>query len=270
MKFEPGFIPPGDASGTAFWFLFQDQRLLVRSEEDDVKLPLTDHPPLPLAGRCLYLGVLDGYPCFTAEAASAAGPPDGFSFEGLRGLYGRMEATPFQVAGLGLQIVAWDRDHRFCSRCGAPLQDREGERAKECTGCDRTVHPRISPAIIVAVVRDGRLLLGLSRRYRDLKRYSVLAGYVEVGEHLEATVQRELMEEVGIRVRNIRYFGSQSWPYSGSLMVAFTAEYAAGDIRVDGSEIVEAGWFPPHLLPRVPGQDSIAGQLIDWFVKTCA
>ena len=128
-------------------------------------------------------------------------------------------------------------------------------------------YPRISPAVIVAVVRDKRILLARSTRFTS-SFHSVLAGFVETGETLEDAVRREIFEEVGIQVRNIRYFGSQPWPFPDSLMVAFTAEYAGGEITLDDNEIVTADWYSAAELPRVPGKISIARRLIDWFTET--
>ena len=127
--------------------------------------------------------------------------------------------------------------------------------------------PRISPAVIVLVERDGQVLLARSPRF-TANFYSVLAGFVEPGETLEDTVHREIEEEVGIKIRNVRYFGSQPWPFPDSLMIGFTAEYESGEIRIDKAEISEAGWFYPENLPAIPGKISIARRLIDWFIET--
>jgi NAD+ diphosphatase len=125
--------------------------------------------------------------------------------------------------------------------------------------------PDVSPAIIVAVIRDERILLARASRFPK-QMYSVLAGFVEPGESLEECVRREEREEVGVEVTNIRYFGSQPWPFPHSLMVGFTADHAAGEISADGKEIVDAGWFTADHLPQIPGKISIARKLIDWFV----
>jgi NAD+ diphosphatase len=163
-------------------------------------------------------------------------------------------------------MLEWDRGNRFCGACGAPLAMRSDVRAKECTACGRLVFPRISPAIIVAIERGARLLLARSARFAE-ELYSVLAGFVEPGETLEEAVYREVKEEVGITVKNIRYFGSQPWPFPDSLMVGFTAEYDAGEIAIDGEEIVAARWFAADQLPSIPGPISIARRLIDAFIE---
>jgi NAD+ diphosphatase len=138
--------------------------------------------------------------------------------------------------------------------------------AKECPQCGLIDFPRISPAVIVLVERDKKVLLARSSRFKD-ELYSVLAGFVDPGETLEEAVRREVKEEVNIEVSNIRYFGSQPWPFPDSLMIAFTAQYSGGEIHVDGTEILDTNWFDPDKLPTIPGKISIARALIDWFVS---
>jgi NAD+ diphosphatase len=161
--------------------------------------------------------------------------------------------------------VNWNQTHRYCGRCGKLTEDKTDERAKTCPECGMINYPRLSPAIIVAVLKNDRILLGRNKRFR-LPFYSVLAGFVEPGETLEECVSREIREEVSITVKNIRYFGSQPWPFPDSLMIAFIADYAGGEISTDGSEIIDAAWFAKDNLPKIPPKISIARQLIDWFV----
>lgn len=164
-------------------------------------------------------------------------------------------------------LAHWDRNTTFCGSCAAPMERIPGEIAKRCTSCSATSYPRISPAVITAVVREGKLLMAHSRRHPD-NLYSVLAGFMEAGETLEHTVAREVKEETGITVRNITYFASQPWPFPNSLMVGFTAEYAEGEIALDEEEIIHADWFGPAELPeRIPDRYSIARRLIEWFVS---
>jgi len=120
----------------------------------------------------------------------------------------------------------------------------------------------------VAVIQDNQILLTHVRRSPPISYYSVIAGFVEPGETLEECVRREVKEEIGLEVKNIKYFGSQSWPFPDSLMVAFTAHYAGGRIAIDETEIVDAGWFRADSLPRIPDKASISRRLIDWFVET--
>jgi NAD+ diphosphatase len=193
--------------------------------------------------------------------------PSGFRFEGLRALFDGISVAFFAVAARALEIVEWDASHRFCGKCGSATKLRRGERARECPTCGTLNYPRISPAVIVAVVREGRILLARSARFPPGLR-SVLAGYVEPGETLEECVRREVREETKIEIANLRYFASQPWPFPHSLMIAFTAEYSGGEIVVDGSEIREADWYTPDNLPQIPGPMTVARRLIDWFCET--
>lgn len=213
-----------------------------------------------------YLGKLDGHPCFAAELPEHSVAPVGMGFRGLRTLFGLLDDLHFTIAGRAIQIVNWDQTHQFCGRCGVRTEPKRDERARVCPQCGHLSFPRLSPAVIVAVVKDSRILLAHAGHFPE-GMYSVLAGFVEPGETLEESVQREVHEEVGLRLKKIRYFGSQPWPFPHSLMIAFTAEYAGGRITVDGVEIVDAQWFSVDKLPRIPGKISIARQLIDWFVR---
>jgi NAD+ diphosphatase len=217
--------------------------------------------------RRQYLGQLDGYPCFSAEL-EAPHIPEGMRFLGLFEVYQEMGEDLFGIAGRAFQIVNWDRTHQYCGRCGIPTKDKPDERAKVCPQCGLLRYPRLSPAVIVAVVKGSQLLLAHSGRFPG-KFYSVLAGFVEPGETFEECVEREVQEEVGLRVDTIRYFGSQPWPFPDSMMIGFTARYAGGEIRIDGNEITDARWFTADNLPRIPGKISIARRLIDWFVEHC-
>jgi NAD+ diphosphatase len=185
---------------------------------------------------------------------------------GLRKLFGVLGAEEYSMAVRALGILNWDRTCRFCSACGAPLRRHDAILAKQCEACGFTMFPRISPAVIVLVERQDKVLLARASRFAE-DLYSVLAGFAEPGETLEDTVRREIREEVGIEVGDIRYFGSQPWPYPDSLMIAFTASWAAGEINVDNDEISDARWFTVDDLPKIPDRISIARSLIDWFIE---
>ncbi len=242
----------------------------MKENGGEAALPFTLDPSSfgVFAAEAQYLGAVEGHPCFCAETAEGREAPEGFCFRGLRELFSVLGEDYFRIAGRASQIVDWDRDHRFCGRCGKPTLVKEAERAKECPACGLVAYPRISPAVIVAVVRDGRLLLARSARF-PRAFFSVLAGFVDPGETLEECVRREVREEVGIEVSKLRYFGSQPWPFPNSLMIAFTAEYVSGEISIDGEEIEEAAWYAADKLPkRIPGAMSVARKLIDWFAST--
>jgi len=162
--------------------------------------------------------------------------------------------------------VDWDRTHQFCGRCGAPMEAKATERAKLCPRCGLHHFPRLAPAVIVLVERGHALLLARSRHFTQ-GMYSVIAGFVEPGETLEEAVVREVREETGISIRDIKYFGSQPWPFPHSLMIGFTAAYESGEIVLEDSEIEDAGWFTRDNLPPLPGKISIARRLIDGFLE---
>ena len=262
-----GIVPPEEQQEPAFWFVFKKGKLLVHQDPSALRIPLVvDLSEFGLTAlRQQYLGKLDGRHCYSAEITEDADVPSGMIFEGLRQVYGCLDEDLFWLAARAVQIVDWDRNHRYCSRCGAPLKAKNTERAKECPTCGLLYFPRLAPAIIVLVERGNQLLLARSRHFMS-GVYSVIAGFVEPGETLEQAVEREIREEVGIAVKNIHYFASQPWPFPHSLMIGFTATYAGGDISLDDAEIEDAGWFTSQNLPTLPGKISIARKLIDWFL----
>jgi len=269
--FTPAMSPGADACQPGLWFLYRDGKLLVRprpGQAPAAEVPLASGPEtLGLSVRERhFLGRLDGLPCWAAEASPDGPPPTGLEFQALRGLLSQLPEELFALAGRASQIVDWDRDHRYCGRCGTATQEQREDRSKRCPACGLTSYPRICPAVIVAVTRGDRLLLASNRRHAGAL-YSVLAGFVEAGESLEECVRREIREEVGLEVTNLRYFGSQPWPFPNSLMIGFSADHAAGEIVVDGAELLEARWFAADELPPIPGCGTISRRLIDGFVQ---
>jgi NAD+ diphosphatase len=275
-RFHSTTLAPATHAGPAYWFLFQGDRLIVRPTGDGVDVPRTRDPAdlglTPL--RRQYLGYLEDENSYRVDCYSGEIDPDaplagGLTADGLRALYPQLGDPWFQLAGRAIQIVDWDRTHQFCGRCGAPVAAMPNERAKQCPACGLTSYPRLSPAIIIAVIRQTeagkRLLLARNHRFPP-GRFSVIAGFVEPGESLEECAAREVFEEVGIHIQNIHYFGSQPWPFPNSLMLGFTADYAGGDFVLEEGEIAEAGWFAADDLPKLPPRMSIARRLIDWFV----
>ena len=267
MPFEPALKFPATVSDRAFWFVFQNDRLLIKKSANGYRIPYTtDLMQISLAPiRNQFLGKLDGRACIAAEFPPGSQASDDFDLIGLRDVFNRLDEELIWIAGRANQLVDWNRSHQFCGQCGRPTEDKPGERAKICPACKLVNYPRLSPAVIVAVVKGDRLLLASNRRFKS-GFYSVLAGFVEPGETLEECVAREICEEVGISVTNIRYFGGQPWPFPNSLMVGFLADHAAGEPSADQSEIVDAGWFTADNLPSIPPKFTIARQLIDWFV----
>ena len=267
-SFIPAVVPPKERSGLAWWFAFSGNQLLVHQDPDSIRVPFLrefSESGVPHNGAH-YLGELDGHSCYAVDLEENADVPKGMALEGLRKVYNRLDEELFWLAARAVQIVDWGRTQRFCGRCGVPLKARETERAKECPQCGLLHFPRLAPAVIVLVERGNQLLMARSRHFAP-GVYSVLAGFVEPGETLEEAVEREVLEEVGIRIQDIRYFGSQPWPFPHSLMIGFTARYAGGEIRINDQELEDAGWFTADRLPGQPGKISIARQLIEWFVE---
>ncbi len=271
-----------EAPGEAHWFVFRGDDLLVemgpmvRPSDDPrvqarpswAKLPLQkNHNWLGAqAVRTLYLGRLGGTQMWAAEVAADAAAPAGMAWTGLRALFSVLDDAHFALAGRALQLVAWDRTHQFCGRCGTPTAPKSDERVRVCPACKLTAYPRVAPAIMALVHRRNEaaheLLLGRSPHFPP-GMYSALAGFVEPGESLEQCLAREVREEVGVQVRNIRYFASQPWPFPHSLMIAFVCEWAGGELEPQAGEIEDAKWFKVLQLPKLPSRISIARRLID-------
>jgi NAD+ diphosphatase len=185
----------------------------------------------------------------------------GMSFRGLRSV---MQHVDFELASVlfrAMHISRWRAGYKFCPGCGTSLDDSRDEMARICPACGITRYPVISPAIIVAITRGKDLLLCRAKNNPNAW-HSLVAGYMEAGERAEDTVAREVLEEVGLKVRDIRYWGSQPWPFSGSLMLGFRAEYESGEIVAEPSEIDSAAWFPVDALPELPPPPSIAHRII--------
>lgn len=160
----------------------------------------------------------------------------------------------------------WDKNHQFCGRCGNPTKTMKDEMAKICPKCGFISFTRLSPAVITAIIREGEILLANHVRTPG-NMYGLISGFLEAGETLEEAVEREIMEEVSLKVHNIEYFGSQPWPFPNSFMIGFTAEYESGEINVDENELIDAAWFDADHLPDIPSKMSISRELIDWYVE---
>jgi NAD+ diphosphatase len=267
-RYIPGITFEERNTECCYWFVFSPPKLLLKAERDTLNIPLIKNlKELGLSPiRRQYLGTLQGYPCFSAEVSPDTIAPEGLSFRELRSVYGFLDEDIFLLAGRALQIVRWDQTHQFCGRCGSRTETLQGERAKKCPACGFISYPRLSPAVIVAVLKDNKILLAHYAAFRGNMR-TIIAGFVEPGETLEECLKREIQEEVGLRVKNVKYFSSQPWPFPNSLMIGFTAEYESGEISVDGREISQADWYDVHKLPEVPPEISIAREIIEWCVQ---
>lgn len=261
---EP-FLPPEEA----WFFLFSGNHILVtREEENKVSIPFLAYDQVETAGcdELCFLGTFNDKACYCARIPDRPleGPLRPVNF---RGISGKLDAEMFWTAGYARQIHDWNMNFKFCGRCGVLTQKARQEHMRKCPECSLVSYPRISPAILVAVIKEDQILLARGVDFPDKKMFSVLAGFVNPGETLEECVAREIFEETQIRVKEIRYFGSQPWPFPDSLMIGFTAEYDSGEIRIDETEIAEAGWFYADTLPLLPGKMSLSRELIDWFIQ---
>ena len=254
-------------------FAFAGSRFLLASRADGAVIPSEDTLRAALDSGTLEaarvdaeVGPVDGRPVVLFDlGAEDQEPPAGMNFTGVREAHALVPEGVFRAAGTARQKIDWVRTHRFCSRCGTPTRKTEGHESIECPACRLLHFPRIAPAVIVLVQRGREALLGRSHRFKP-GVYSTLAGFVEPGESLEECVHREIEEEVGVKVTNLRYFGSQPHPFPHSLMVGFIADWESGVIRMEPEEIEDAGWFTPETLPERPHRMSIARALIDDFV----
>jgi NAD+ diphosphatase len=266
-QYLPHFAPPAERSDTALWFTFYQGRVMVRMTNSGPTVLTCVHPNqhgMEIAQEH-YLGTYGGDHCYAAELAGeqiAPMVPEGHALLGLRDLLGHMDDTLAGLSGRAFQILEWNRNHRYCGRCGGETVPRDNERARTCPSCKRTSYPPVAPAIMILITHGRKLLLARKVGWGNT-RYSALAGFVEPGETLESTVIRETREEVGVEIKDIRYFGSQPWPFPNNLMIAFTAEYAGGNVTPDGVEIEQAAFFDADELPNLPPGISISRRMIN-------
>ncbi len=250
------------------WLLFNGNNILTLTDSSIFPFP-TDNQIAEYGlspENQIELGEYKGFQVLGANVSNIDST-DSFQLTDFRKLYGVIDLDDIWFVGNSFQFVQFEQEHRFCGRCSTKNDNKSDEKAKICPECGLIVYSKISPAVIMAVIKGDEILLAHSTRFQE-KLFSVLAGFVEPGETLEECVQREVMEEVGIKVKNIKYFASQPWPFSSSLMIAYTAEYDSGEINIDPNEISEAGWYRYDDLPLIPSTISIARRLIDWFVDS--
>jgi NAD+ diphosphatase len=248
------------------WYLVHPRGLVVRRAPLDGSVE-AGAAVLPTQADVVALGLDPSKAEDTGTGRALAVPddvvlPEPLAVVGLREGFALLGEAGFLAAGAATQVLEWATTHRYCGRCATPTERVPGERCMRCPACGLLSYPRIAPAVIVLVRRGAEALLARGARF-PLPFFSTLAGFVEIGETLEDTVAREIREEVGIEVNDVRYFGSQPWPFPHSLMVGFTARWAGGDVRPDEKEILEAHWFRADALPSIPPRLSIARRLID-------
>lgn len=263
------FVPSSlftSAPQRGLWFVFRRRELLVDERFLPLEGGLPDERGLTVV-RTQYLGEQGGVPCFSAHVADDAEPPAGWSFFDLRALFGRTPHELMLLAGRAVQIAEWDRTHQFCGACGARTEPHLVSRARRCPVCKLEQYPRVAPAMIVCVERGPEVLLARGPHFPP-GIYSTLAGFVDPGESAEQAVHREVLEETGVRVHNVRYYGSQPWPFPHSLMLGFWADYESGEIVPEEGEIEHAAFFHVDALPKMfPGRFSVAQQLLEDFCR---
>ncbi|MCD8317487.1 MAG: NAD(+) diphosphatase [Paraprevotella sp.] len=252
----------------AYWFVFCGDELLLEHHEDNTyTVPYGQEPQVKLSEwhtvhRLTPLGEIE---CRAVRIDAPVTDEECCEMIGLRASYDVLPLDFYLKAGKGAEILYWDRNTKYCGVCGAEMR-LHTDISKRCTNCGKEVWPQLATAIIVLVRKEDSILLVHAHNLRG-KYYGLVAGFVETGETLEECVRRELMEEVSVKVKNIRYFGSQPWPYPCGLMVGFHADYAEGELHLQTSEIAYGGWFDRNHLPDIPGKVSMARMLIDAWLE---
>nr|NIQ93706.1 NAD(+) diphosphatase [Desulfuromonadales bacterium]NIR33890.1 NAD(+) diphosphatase [Desulfuromonadales bacterium]NIS40041.1 NAD(+) diphosphatase [Desulfuromonadales bacterium] len=237
-----------------------------REESGRLALPEGGCPDFAAApGRPpLFLGMWGGRPCRALALPDSVELPAGYSLENILASEPRIGIDLLSLAGVAAQALHWEKNSRFCSRCGAGMDRLPGERGKKCRGCGYAHFPHIHPCVIVIVRRPGEVLLTRKANWPE-GRYSLVAGFLDFGECLEEAVAREVREETGVEIDNIRYIGSQAWPFPSQLMAGFVADWTGGEVVVEEAELEDARWFAVDDLPTLPPKRSIARYLIDTY-----
>ncbi len=256
-----------DFDQTAYWIIVRNDEIFVQNQSPFLPLAPASHLfNASNVKKATYLGEYDSHPVFMVKASQVALKPEcSGDFVELRDFITDVDFDLFSFAAKAIQFHHFLDTHRYCGRCSQKMKHVGWEMAMQCKHCNHRCYPRLSPCVIMAVLKGDQLLLAQNKKSRS-GRSSILAGFVEPGETLEHAVAREVYEETAIKVKNIDYFSSQAWPFPHQLMVGFIAEYESGEICVDEREILHADWYNLSDLPETPGIYSIAGQLIE-FVK---
>ena len=267
INFRPSNFIEKDNKESKF-FVIDSDSLLIFSNEQFIR-PISNDE-LKWSGLDVnekhFLGYLDEDPCYVISVKKTKCILENHEFLNLRALFGRVPDELFGAISRALQIINWSKSNKFCGQCGSPLKEEKKERAMICTKCDADpVYPRIAPCVITLIHKENEVLLAHNINFPE-NFYSTLAGFIEPGESVEEALKREVIEEVGVEVGNIYYFGSQTWPFPSQLMLGYFAEYKSGEIIPDKVEIDQANWFDVNNLPNVPPSNvSISGKLIEAY-----
>jgi len=272
MKTE--FIPAPSPVFTAEWknypeaelIVFRGKELFLRVSRETSAFPKVAELTGLEVDQVLSIGERSGVPCFAVnlqpQAEIRAGHIQGIE---LRIAVGCLNESEFAAGCRAKELLHWRGQHRFCGKCGKPLAESEADAAMICPNCGERYYPQLAPAVIVGITRGDEILLAHNRKFLP-RIHGLIAGFVEAGENIEQAIAREIREETGITVGNIRYFSSQCWPFPNSLMLGYTAEYVSGEAKPDGQELESLGWFRADALPPIPPKGSIARKMIDDFV----
>lgn len=250
------------------WFIFDKDRLLLQKREAGYALPDGNLPPSfisrQLSGQTIASANGTDYIGISSDEITEL--PDKYEMINLRASYDYLDETSYKMAGKAYEIIHWDRNSRFCPGCGLRMI-RNTPISKLCPGCGQEFYPAISTAIIVLIRKEDSVLLVRAKNFKG-NFHGLVAGFLETGETLEECVRREVMEETGLNIKNITYFGNQPWPYPSGLMVGFIADYQSGEIRLQEEELQSAAFFRKDHLPELPRKLSIARKMIDWWLES--
>ncbi len=258
-------LPEGKDNSHPLFIVVAHRKLLCRNNSRTFLFEPDQLPEKAESSRYL-LGIYNGRACYAIEINDTIIIPDHLDWHELRSLLSSVDDLHFNLAGRAVQIIQWEREHQYCGCCGRLTSINEDDRSRICNECNLACYPRISPCVIVVITKGEHCLLASNARWEG-GYYSALAGFVEPGETVESALHREVMEEVGLEVDNLQYFGSQPWPFPGQLMLGFHATYKSGDIQVDNDEITAADWWRYDDLPPCPGPGTLSGRLIQSFVE---
>lgn len=264
--FNNAFVENATEQENDYILCYKENMILLLQAGNDYTIPKRSDFDVEFGDdNTQFLFTIDEVKCFILKEYMGSKPD--FIYQDHQFLRTMPDKELLYIGAVGFHFYKWMDEHRFCSRCGTITKFKESERAIFCPSCELTVYPKISPAIIVAITCNDKILLAKGKHYR-FNFYSLVAGYADFGESLEQTVIREVKEEVGIDVKNIRYYGSQPWPFSSSMMIGYFAE--ADDqqpIVIDTNELHDAQWFGRDNMPETPSNISIAGEMIGLFKK---
>lgn len=247
------------------WYLFiDDQLLLKRTADARVMIPRSIEPPLPYES-IQEVFTNEGEKIMAAQCSHSWTPDETWQPVQLRASFFELPLLDYLEAGKCFQVLYWDSHSRFCPVCGTPTNQKM-PIMKKCPACGYEIYPTISTAIIVLIQKGDEILLVHSRNFKG-NYFGLVAGFLEPGETLEECVRREVYEETGLEIKNIRYFQSQPWPYPSGIMVGFTAEYESGTIKLQDDELSAGAFYNANNLPPIPQKMSLARKLIDWWLN---